>query len=72
MGESPGSTVKYHHSRRFSTYAVIRQTGPPRGGLGFWSYGRGNPPHGGCLPSPAAPRTGPGGEFDWGGTSVKA
>ncbi len=57
-------TVKYSYGDRSSAYSVRRGTDASRGRL-LESTG-------GALPPPGpAPRTLRGGEFDWGGTSVK-
>jgi hypothetical protein len=56
--------VKYHYVDRFFTYSVRRGPGASRARI-FESSGGAWPP-----PGPA-PRTVSGGEFDWGGTSVK-
>ena len=59
------SPVKYHYSHRFFTYSVSRETGvPPDRPIS------GAKQSASCRLRPA-PKTASGGEFDWGGTSVK-
>ena len=82
MGVSPreSTPVKYHYSHSFFTYPVKRETGGrPFAGRAvrvLVSSARGGPPFGlgraGVIRlARPAPETPSGGEFDWGGTSVK-
>lgn len=58
--------VKYHYSDRFFTYPVRRGGEPPARGSRFWRQAPG------ARRARPAPGTASGGEFDWGGTPVKA
>ena len=72
MGGASASTMKYHYSRSFFTYSVVRRARRVHRGASRHSRV--------CKPAgvsrrPSARRsalkTVSGGEFDWGGTSVK-
>ena len=77
------STVKYHYFHRFFTYSVKRKTCLLRAalalrvklyGLGVKRPAEGSKPSRSCPVSScwrSALKTVSGGEFDWGGTSVK-
>ena len=56
-------TVKYHYFHRFFTYSVKRKASLAAHVSGFKSLASGF--------GRSAPKTVSGGEFDWGGTSVK-
>ena len=59
------STVKYSYGDRSSAYSVGRRSD------GLVPSVFSTQPRGHCSPAGSAPRTLRGGEFDWGGTSVK-
>ena len=61
MGAS--ATVKYHYFHRFFTYSVKRKANLMVHDSGVKSLASGR--------RRSAPKTVSGGEFDWGGTSVK-
>ena len=65
------STMKYHYSRSFFTYSVIRKARLVHRGVSRHSRVASWP----AVARPSARRsalkTVSGGEFDWGGTSVK-
>ena len=67
-GPATGSPVKYHYSHRFFTYSMRQKATLP--GSPYWLKVRGAP-LGRSTPARSDSRTLSGGEFDWGGTSVK-
>ena len=73
---SRAATVKYHYFHRFFTYSMVRRRALPvarRPGrrLGFWRWKAASAAFRRRPRRRSASKTVSGGEFGWGGTSVK-